>query len=82
MWLSRKYNCGGNPKFFRITFRYDNLSNHYQTNFALMQHHHYSLTDLNEMMPWERNVYVTMLLRYIDEENEKIKQQNLIRKRK
>jgi hypothetical protein len=47
-----------------------------------MQHHHYSLTDLNEMMPWERNVYVTMLLRYIDEENEKIKQQNLIRKRK
>ena len=45
-----------------------------------MQHHHYSLTDLNEMMPWERNVYVTMLLRYIDEENEKIKQQNLIRK--
>ena len=47
-----------------------------------MQHHHYSLTDLNDMMPWERNVYVTMLLRYIDEENEKIKQQNLIRKRK
>jgi hypothetical protein len=35
---------------------------------------------LNNMMPWERNVYVTMLLQHIDEENEKIKQQNLARK--
>jgi len=64
-----------------MTFRYDNLSNHYQTNFALMQHHKYSLKDLNEMMPWERNVYVTMLLRHIEEENEKIKQQNLARRK-
>ncbi len=34
------------------------------------------------MMPWERNVYVTMLLRHIEEENEKIKQQNLARRKK
>jgi hypothetical protein len=47
-----------------------------------MQHHKYSLRDLNEMMPWERNVYVTMLLQYIEEENEKIKQQNLARRKK
>jgi len=46
-----------------------------------MQHHKYSLQDLNEMMPWERNVYVTMLLRHIEEENEKIKQQNLARRK-
>jgi hypothetical protein len=46
-----------------------------------MQHHKYSLRDLNEMMPWERNVYVTMLLRHIEEENEKIKQQNLARRK-
>lgn len=65
-----------------MTFRYDNLSNHYQTNFALMQHHKYSLEDLDNMLPWERTVYVTMLLRYIEEENEKIKQQNLARRKK
>jgi len=35
---------------------------------------------LNDMMPWERNVYVTMLLQFIDEENEKLKQQQLARK--
>jgi hypothetical protein len=32
------------------------------------------------MMPWERNVYVTMLLQFIEEENEKLKQQQLARK--
>jgi hypothetical protein len=45
-----------------------------------MQHHKYSLSELNDMMPWERNVYVTMLLQFIDEENEKLKQQQLARK--
>jgi hypothetical protein len=45
-----------------------------------MQHHKYTLSDLDNMMPWEKNVYVMMLLQYIDEENEKIKQQNLARR--
>jgi hypothetical protein len=63
-----------------MIFRYDSLSNHFQTNFALMQHHKYSLNELNDMMPWERNVYVTMLLQFIEEENEKLKQQQLARK--
>jgi hypothetical protein len=41
-----------------------------------MQHHKYSLTELEGMMPWERDVYVAMLTQYIEEENEKIKQRN------
>ena len=43
-------------------------------NFSLMQHHKYSLTELENMMPWEREVYVEMLVQYIKEENEKQKQ--------
>jgi hypothetical protein len=46
-----------------------------------MQHHKYSLDELNNMMPWERSIYVTMLLNFIDEENEKLKQQILQRKK-
>ena len=42
----------------------------------MMQHHKYSLTELNEMLPWEREVYIAMLIEYIKEENEKIKQLN------
>ena len=40
-----------------------------------MQHHNYSLTDLENMLPWEREIYVDMLIQYIKEENEKAKRQ-------
>lgn len=40
-----------------------------------MQHHKYSLTELEEMMAWEREIYVTQLQLYIQEENERIQSQ-------
>ena len=39
-----------------------------------MQHHNYSLSDLEGMMPWEREIYVDMLVQHIKEENEKAKE--------
>jgi len=41
-----------------------------------MQHHKYSLTELNEMLPWEREIYVMMLIQHVKEENERIRQKN------
>ena len=38
-----------------------------------MQHHNYSLSDIENMLPWEREIYVDMLITYIKEENEKAK---------
>lgn len=38
-----------------------------------MQHHKYSLTELEGMIPWERDVYLSMLLQYLEEEREKLK---------
>jgi|TARA_B100000073_G_scaffold217639_1_gene180979 hypothetical protein len=52
---------------------HDSLENHYKTNFALMQHHKYSLTELENMMPWERDVYVNLLLAHIAEEERRQK---------
>ena len=43
------------------------------TNFSLMQHHKYSLTELENMLPWEREIYVDMLITWIKEEKERIK---------
>ena len=40
-----------------------------------MQEHKYSLTELENMMPWERDIYVSLLIQYIEEENERLKQQ-------
>ncbi len=37
----------------------------------MMQHHNYSLTELNEMMPWEREIYGSLLIEHIKEENKK-----------
>lgn len=38
-----------------------------------MQHHKYSLGELENMMPWEREIYVNLLAQYIKEENERIR---------
>ena len=40
----------------------------------MIQHHKWSLTEIEDMMPYERDIYVAMLLAWIQEENEKIKQ--------
>ena len=40
----------------------------------MMQHHKYSLTELENMVPWERSIYVNMLMQYLEQENEKLKQ--------
>jgi len=40
-----------------------------------MQHHKYSITEIEHMIPWERDIYVTMLINYIKEENERRKRE-------
>jgi hypothetical protein len=46
-------------------------------NFAMMQHHNYSMSDLDEMLPWEHQVYVDMLLGYLEDERQKAKDEAL-----
>jgi len=55
---------------------HENLESLYRTNFALMQYHKYSLSELEDMIPWEREIYVEMLMQHIKEENEKIREKN------
>jgi len=52
---------------------YMSLENYFRLNFSLMQYHKYSLTDIENMIPWERDVYVEMLRAHLEEE--KLKQQ-------
>ena len=51
------------------------LEAYFKLNFALMQYHKYSLTDLENMIPWERDVYVGLLQAHLEEEELKQKQQ-------
>ena len=41
-----------------------------------MQHHNYALSDIENMMPWERDIYVQMLIEHIKEENKKQEERN------
>ena len=38
-----------------------------------MQNHNYSLTELESMMPWEREIYVALLLEWIKKREEELK---------
>jgi len=75
MWPRRNDCCRRHRKFFRLIFSYDTLGNYYQTNFSLMQHHKYSLTELDNMLPWERQIYIDMLVMHLEEERERLKAQ-------
>ena len=55
---------------------HEDLESYFKTNFALMQHQKYSLTELENMIPWEREVYLTLLQQFIEEENLKAQQEN------
>ena len=54
---------------------HEDLASYFKLNFALMQHHKYSLTELENMMPWEREIYVSLLQQYVEEGNLKAQQQ-------
>jgi hypothetical protein len=51
-----------------------NLENYFRLNFAMMQYHKYSLTEIENMMPWERDIYVGLLQAHLEEERLKEQQ--------
>ena len=67
MWKETIGRNKGDIRFFRITLYHESLASLYQTNFALMQHHKYSLTELENMIPWEREIYVSLVVNYLQE---------------
>ena len=41
----------------------------------MVQHHHWSLTEIENLLPWERDIYVDKLATWIVEENQRVKDQ-------
>lgn len=71
--LKRTYkNADGNFKFFLMNLSHETAMNHYKTNFALMQYHKYSLEDLDNMIPFEREIYIFMLKQHLEEEKQRL----------
>lgn len=47
-----------------------NLENWYQTVFAMAQHHKYSISELENLIPYERDLYFGMLINFIEKQKE------------
>jgi hypothetical protein len=75
LWGRKRNNIIGHELFFRLGLSHNSLENYYLSNFAMIQHHKWSLTELEDMLPYERDIYVAMLKNWIEEENERIRQQ-------
>lgn len=54
---------------------HNNLENYYATMFSLVQHHKYSITEVDNLIPFERDIYVQMLVDYIKQVEEAKKKQ-------
>ena len=73
--MSGKTNFEWNWRFFFMMCSHNTLANYYQLTFQLMQHHKYSLTEVENLIPFERDIYVEMLIAHVEEENRKLKEQ-------
>ncbi len=38
-------------------------------------HHDFSLYDIDNMLPWEREVYIELLIKHVKDEEERIKRE-------
>jgi hypothetical protein len=50
---------------------YNNLGNYYSTIFSLRQHHNYNIGEIEDLFPFEREIYLNMVLAYLQELREK-----------
>ncbi len=55
---------------------YNNLSNYYSTIFSMKQHHGYSITEIENLIPFERELYLNMLISYLQELEARTQKEN------
>lgn len=55
---------------------YINLENYYKINFAVKQFHKWSISEVENYIPWERDIYLALLENHIEEENRKRQNEN------
>ena len=51
------------------------LKTYYEGNFALIHHHKWNLEYIDNLMPWEKEVYFNLLINFLKEEEKRMKEQ-------
>ena len=62
-------------RFFYLIMHYESLANVLQTNFIMLKEHNFSLTEIENMIPWERQIYIGLLINYVKEQKERMDQE-------
>lgn len=75
MWSQRNRDVGGSAKFFSVMVGQESLSAYYMLNAELSLHHGYKLDDLENMLPFERMIYVSIIAENIKKKNEEMQRQ-------
>jgi hypothetical protein len=55
-----------------MNLSHEDLANFYKMNFAMMQYHKYSLAEIENLMPFEKEIYVAMLIQHLEEEKQRL----------
>jgi hypothetical protein len=55
-----------------VALSHTSLENYYSMIFALAQHHKYSITEIESLIPYERDIYVDMLMAHLEEQKKEI----------
>lgn len=50
-----------------------NLSIYYKNVFALAQHHKYQISEIENLIPYERDIYLDLLIEYIEDQKQRNK---------
>ena len=58
-----------------MIMHYESLANVLQTNFIMLKEHNFSLTEIENMIPWERQIYIGLLINYVKEQKERMDQE-------
>lgn len=75
MWLYRRYEVRRISEFFRLVLSDQSLEGTLRVNFSLMQYHNYTLADIEGLIPWERDLYVAMVIEHVEKEKEQMEEQ-------
>ena len=51
------------------------LRGYYETNFALNHHHKWQIEHIENLLPWEKEIYMNLLVQFLEEENKRMKDQ-------
>ena len=52
-----------------------NIKHYYDTNFALIHHHKWQIEYIENLMPWEKEIYVNLLVQFLEEEQKRMRDQ-------